>query len=260
MRHLHRDLTLPPRFPMLSIARARRALVPILVATLATPALAHAQATAAKRAAAAPSAKVEALVAAMTLEEKVALLRGGVFGGMMGGPKPDAPVGEVGYIAGVPRLGIPGQRHTDGPAGVRIDPSTTAMPAPVSLASTFSADLAARYGRVLGQESRAFGQDVVYGPMLNIVRVPQAGRNFETLGEDPALMTKLGVAQVKAIQAEGVIAATSASTFAPGAAAARVAGAACAWAIAGVASAAARMGTSARRARAMLSMGSRVGG
>jgi len=149
-------------------------------------------------------ARVEALLAALTLDEKISLVRGGMPGVM--GPSPADPLGEVGYLPGIPRLGIPPLRLTDGPAGVRITPPTTALPAPVALAATFSIELAERYGRVLGHESRAMRQDVIYAPMLNIVRVPQAGRNFETLGEDPTLTTQLGVAQVRAIQHEGVIA------------------------------------------------------
>ena len=149
-------------------------------------------------------ARVAALLAALTLDDKISLVRGGMPGVM--GPSPADPLGEVGYLPGIPRLGIPPLRLTDGPAGVRITPPTTALPAPVALAATFSIELAERYGRVLGHESRAMRQDVIYAPMLNIVRVPQAGRNFETLGEDPTLTTQLGVAQVRAIQHEGVIA------------------------------------------------------
>ena len=140
----------------------------------------------------------------MTLEEKLSLLRGGMPGVM--GPAPADPVGEVGYLPGVPRLGIPPLRFADGPAGVRLVPPTTALPAPVSLAATFSPEHARHYGAALGREARTMGQDVLLAPMLNLVRVPQAGRNFETLGEDPALTSALGVALVEATQAQGVIA------------------------------------------------------
>jgi beta-glucosidase len=148
--------------------------------------------------------EVERLVAAMTLEEKLSLLRGGMPGVM--GPAPEDPVGEVGYLPGVPRLGVLPLRFADGPAGVRLVPPTTALPAPVALAATFDAAHAQRYGAALGREARAMGQDVLLAPMLNLVRVPQGGRNFETLGEDPALTSRLGAAQVRAVQAEGIIA------------------------------------------------------
>ena len=42
--------------------------------------------------------------------------------------------------------------------------------------------------------------------MVNIVRVPQGGRNFETLGEDPLLTSQLAAAEVFGIQTEGLIA------------------------------------------------------
>lgn len=148
--------------------------------------------------------QVEQLIRAMTVAEKLTMIRGGMPGVM--GPAPAHPIGEVGYMPGVPRLGIPPLRLTDGPAGVRVSPQTTALPAPVSLAATFSEDDAASYGAVLGREARAMGQDVLFGPMMNIVRVPQGGRNFETLGEDPLLASRLAVAEIRAIQGAGVMA------------------------------------------------------
>jgi beta-glucosidase len=149
-------------------------------------------------------AAIEQLIAAMSVEEKISMVRGGMPGVM--GPSPSDPVGEVGYLPGVARLGIPPLRLTDGPAGIRVGPTTTALPAPVALASTFSPAHAARYGAVLGREARAMRQDVLFGPMMNIVRVPRAGRNFETLGEDPLLASRMAVAEIAAIQAEGIIA------------------------------------------------------
>lgn len=148
--------------------------------------------------------RVERLLAAMTVDEKLALLRGGVH--WLSGPVDPDSVGEDGYIPGVPRLGIPPLRLTDGPAGVRITQPTTALPAPVSLAATFSPTMASDYGKVLGREAYATTIDVLYAPMVNLVRVPQAGRNFETLGEDPFVVAALAVAETRGIQSEGVIA------------------------------------------------------
>lgn len=133
----------------------------------------------------------------MTLEEKVSLLHGAT--------DPNS-LGQAGYLPGVPRLGIPEIRLTDGPAGVRVTRHATALPAPVALASTFDPDTARDYGRVIGEEGRSLGQDVLLAPMTNIVRVPQAGRNFETLGEDPLLAGTLVGAEVRGIQEAGLIA------------------------------------------------------
>ncbi|MEV7599188.1 glycoside hydrolase family 3 C-terminal domain-containing protein [Kitasatospora sp. NPDC089797] len=141
--------------------------------------------------------RIERLLAQLTTEEKVTLLRGR-----------DAPAGvhSVGYVEGVPRLGIPPLLLSDGPAGVRDGRPATALPAPVALAAAFDPALAARYGDVLGREARARGYQVLYAPMVNIVRVPQGGRDFETLGEDPYLAGQLAAAEVRGIQAQRVAA------------------------------------------------------
>src|SRR5689334_18290023 len=94
----------------------------------------------AKSAAAASFATVDSLVAAMTLDEKLAMVNGWP-NGVSPPPQTDRLIG-VGFIPGVPRLGIAALTFTDGPAGVRMNLPTTAMPAPVALAATFSADLA----------------------------------------------------------------------------------------------------------------------
>ncbi|MBW5486145.1 beta-glucosidase family protein [Streptomyces bambusae] len=144
------------------------------------------------------TATVTALVAAMTLDEKISFVHGA-----------DDPeqLGQSGYIPGVPRLGIPALRMTDGPAGVRMKRrTTTALPAPVVLSCAFDDELAARYGEFLGFEARAKRQDVLIGPMLNVLRQPYGGRNFELYGEDPLLVTAIGTAVVQGIQSQGVIA------------------------------------------------------
>jgi beta-glucosidase len=147
---------------------------------------------------------IDRLIAAMTLDEKLSMLRGGV--GDLMGPRDPLSVGSVGYIPGIPRLGIPPLRLTDGPVGIRIIQPTTAVPSPVSLAATFNIRLARAFGALLGREAYDTTNDVLFGPMLNLVRAPQAGRNFETLGEDPFLTTSMGVAETRGIQDEKVIA------------------------------------------------------
>jgi len=137
---------------------------------------------------AASPAHVNRLIAAMTLDEKLGMVQGWLGAGAP--PPAGGRNANVGYIPGVARLGIPSLTFTDGPAGVRMvnpppERETTAMPAPVALAATFGTGQARSYGDVLGGDARARDQDVVFAPMANLVRVPQAGRNFETLGEDP---------------------------------------------------------------------------
>lgn len=142
-------------------------------------------------------ARIDALLERLTLDEKTAMLHGG--------PDP-APLGQAGYLPGVPRLGIPALRLADGPAGVRVAKPATALPAPVLLASAFDPALAREYGRVIGREGRALGQDVLLSPMANLIRTPYAGRNFETFAEDPRLTADLVAEVVRGIQDEGLIA------------------------------------------------------
>jgi beta-glucosidase len=137
------------------------------------------------------------LLAAMTLDEKLSFLHGA---------QDPSGLGQAGYVPGVPRLGIPPLRLTDGPAGIRTSLPATALPAPVALASSFDPELARRFGEVMGREGRARQQDVLLSPMVNIVRVPQAGRNFETLGEDPLLAGRMVAAQVRGIEGAGLVA------------------------------------------------------
>jgi beta-glucosidase len=178
------------------------------MATLALAGAAAILVAPAARAAASP-AQVDQLIAAMTLDEKLALVQG--WPGAGSPPPTGGRNANVGYVPGVARLGIPSLTFTDGPAGVRmVNPppqnETTAMPAPVALAATFGSGQAREYGDVLGGDARARDQDVIFAPMANLVRVPQGGRNFETLGEDPLLMSRLIASETRGIQSKGTIA------------------------------------------------------
>ncbi|SFW88567.1 beta-glucosidase [Amycolatopsis australiensis] len=142
-------------------------------------------------------ARAQELVAQMTLDEKLSFVTGAT--------DPNS-LGESGYIPGVPRLKIPPLRFADGSAGVRLAKHATAMPAPVALASSFDQNLATQYGAVLGKEARALGQDVVLAPMANSIRVPQAGRNFETFSEDPLVSSRTASGEITGVQSQGAMA------------------------------------------------------
>jgi beta-glucosidase len=151
----------------------------------------------ATRATAQQQPAVDSLLRAMTLDEKLTLLHG---------TRDTLGEGGAGYVPGIPRLGIPAVRMSDGPAGIRTRMPATALPAPVMLSATFDPGLARRFGEVEGREGRARNQDVLLSPMVNIVRVPHAGRNFETLGEDPLLAARMVASEVQGIQSQGLIA------------------------------------------------------
>ncbi|GIF26730.1 beta-glucosidase [Actinoplanes tereljensis] len=169
---------------VVAIAAARAALTTEPAAAAGTPATPHHR-------------DIAELLRTMTLEEKTSLLYGA---------NDPASLGQAGYLPGVPRLGIPELRLADGPAGVRVSAHATALPAPIALAATFSGGHARHFGGVIGREGRGLGVDVLLSPMTNIVRVPQAGRNFETFGEDPLLAGSLVSAEIRGIQDEGLIA------------------------------------------------------
>ena len=123
------------------------AVLVVAIACLVAGPVAAGAAAPATAPAAAGASLVSRLVQAMTLDEKLGMVNGWPDG-VSPPPTTDRLIG-VGFIPGVPRLGIPALTFTDGPAGVRMNLPTTAMPAPVALAATFSADLAHQHGAVL---------------------------------------------------------------------------------------------------------------
>ena len=121
--------------------------------------------------------------------------------------------------AGVPRLGIPENWMTDGPHGIRAEvywdewdqagwtnDSCTAYPALTCLAATWNPEIAALYGRYIGAEARYRNKNVLLGPGVNIYRTPLNGRNFEYMGEDPYLASRMVVPYIQGVQEYGVAA------------------------------------------------------
>jgi beta-glucosidase len=148
---------------------------------------------------AASTRKAKALVKRMTLTQESTLMHGVGFG--------TVPSGTIGATAAIPSLHIPAVNQQDGPAGIGDSVTgVTQLPAPQALAATFDTKAAACYGQVLGSEARGKGAELLYGPNINIDRVPQAGRNFETLGEDPFLTGSIGTHEVDGIQRSGEMA------------------------------------------------------
>jgi len=129
-----------------------------------------------------PALRADAILARMTLEEKIDYL-GGTTGGC---------------LRSIPRLKLPRIVMSDGPVGIW---GRTAYPAAIGLAATFDADLAHRYGTALGRDCRRSGVHILLAPAVNIYRTPQGGRNFEYLGEDPYLAGRIAAAEVRGIHA-----------------------------------------------------------
>jgi beta-glucosidase len=134
--------------------------------------------------------KVATTLAAMTQEEKLDIISG--VDGF--------------YERGVPRLGVPRLKMSDGPVGVRNDGPTTAYPAGVCLASSFDAPLAQQFGQAIGRDARARGVHIWLGPGTNLSRIPQNGRDFEYVGEDPCLAGNTTANIIQGVQSQGVVA------------------------------------------------------
>jgi beta-glucosidase len=156
---------------------------------------AHATARPWKNAALAPVDRANALLAQMTLAEKISMMHQG------------ASCDYGACVDGNARLGIPQLRLQDGPAGV-ADGATgvTQLPAPVAGAATWDTDLMGEYGKVIGAEEWGKGANTVLGPTINIDRDPRWGRSFESLSEDPYLAAQLSTAEIQGIQSQGPMA------------------------------------------------------
>ena len=148
-------------------------------------------------------AEINAIIAQLSLEEKVEMLHS----------KTNMS------SEGVPRLGIQDIKYCDGPFGIREEgvpngfasagwttDSATYFPTGSALAATWSEDLAYRYGVGMGTEARRRGKDIILGPAVNIQRLPVGGRTYEYFSEDPVLAAALGVSYVKGVQDAGTAA------------------------------------------------------
>ncbi len=154
-------------------------------------------------------------LAAMTLDEKK-LLVFGHFGSALKYknylPPKDVRMGSAGYVAGIPRLGIPAQWQTDAGVGVATQRESlapylerTSLPAGIATTATWNPQLAEQGGAMIGREARASGFNVMLAGGINLVREPRNGRNFEYGGEDPWLAATMVAAQIKGIQSNQII-------------------------------------------------------
>ena len=145
--------------------------------------------------------RVEDALQRMTLDEKIAVIH----------------AQSKFSAAGVKRLGIPDMWTDDGPHGVRPDvlwdewvqagqtnDSCVAFPALTCLAATWNPQMARLYGESLGEEALYRDKDMILGPGLNISRTPLNGRNFEYMGEDPFLASRMVAPYVQGLQSKGI--------------------------------------------------------
>ena len=139
--------------------------------------------------------QLAARLAALSLPQKVRLLTGADFWALHAEP-----------VIGLRRLVT-----SDGPAGVRGErwderDQSANVPSPTALAATWDDELVERMGRLLGEQARTKGVDVLLAPTINLHRSPYGGRHFECFSEDPLLTARVGAAYVRGVQASGVAA------------------------------------------------------
>lgn len=133
------------------------------------------------------SASAEALVAAMTLDEKIDQMHG------------TGAIDELFEMAPNARLGIPGLKMVDGPRGVRAG-HATAFPVGAARGATWDVELEKRVGEAIGDECAAKGGSVILAPTMNVLRHPAWGRAQETYGEDTTHVGAMATAFVTGAQ------------------------------------------------------------
>lgn len=158
------------------------------------------------------SVRAEATLRAMTPEEKTVLTHG-IMPLKLTPESPVPPADAIpgaGYIAGLPRLGVPALTESDASLGVsyvfglRKD-WATALPSGLAQAATWNPGLVEQGGRMIGSEARAKGFNVLLAGGVNLMRDPRNGRNFEYLGEDPLLAGTLVGHAIRGIQSNHII-------------------------------------------------------
>ncbi|MCW2601322.1 MAG: bglB [Frankiales bacterium] len=140
---------------------------------------------------------LDALLSALTVEEKATLTAGA----------------DMWSIPGLPAHGIPAITVTDGPNGARGSAllgagrvSAACVPCGSALGATWDPALVQEVGEVLGEEARTKSARVLLAPTVNLPRSPLAGRNFECYSEDPLLSGKVAAGFVRGVQSRGVAA------------------------------------------------------
>ncbi|KAJ4457843.1 putative Thermostable beta-glucosidase B [Paratrimastix pyriformis] len=118
--------------------------------------------------------------------------------------------GTWGAYAGVVpannRLGIPAIHLQDGPQGVGDNvEEVTCWPSALTVAASWDPEMMHAFASAMAVEQKTKGTNVLLGPMVNIARVPQAGRNFESMGEDPYFAAIMGAANIQGIQSQGIL-------------------------------------------------------
>ena len=162
-----------------------------------------------------PDRRADLVLSQMSQDEKLQLVFG-YFASDWQGKHPPAGVryGSAGYIAGLPRLGIPPQWQTDAGVGVATQGGAqekrlrTSLPSGIATAATWNPEIAFEGGRMIGSEARNSGFNVMLAGGVDLERDPRNGRNFEYAGEAPLLAGTIVGSEIAGIQSNHIISTT----------------------------------------------------
>ncbi|KDQ52333.1 glycoside hydrolase family 3 protein [Jaapia argillacea MUCL 33604] len=140
--------------------------------------------------------KAQAFVSTLSMDGKVNLVTGVFLESIL-------CVGNIAAISGNGTY-FPGLCLQDSPLGVRFTDFVTAFPAGINAAATWNRELIRHRGVYMGAGHKGKGVNVALGPMINMGRNPEGGRNWEGFGADPFLSGVAAYETVLGMQSSGV--------------------------------------------------------
>jgi beta-glucosidase len=159
--------------------------------------------------------KIDALIARMTIEEKLGQMSQTLFGDFTDKTKDEIRHGRWGslYGGGTPAQKVEAQRIAlkESRLGIPlifaedvIHGKTTTFPIPLGQAASWDPELVRAAARVAARETAATGTHWAFSPMMDIARDPRWGRIAEGFGEDPLLVSRMAVAMVRGYQGDSL--------------------------------------------------------
>jgi beta-glucosidase len=149
-----------------------------------------------------PDTRAAMALAAMTQDEKIALVHGA-------GTATGNGNGGAGFVPGIQRLGLPDLNMADSSVGLTRNGArgrySTLLPSTLGEAASWDEEVDYAYGALIGREARAEGYNVSLAGGMDLARDPRDGRNFEYLGEDPVLTGESYAKWLRGLQDQTVI-------------------------------------------------------
>jgi beta-glucosidase len=169
---------------------------------------------------ASPDQRADSLLKRMSLDDMLHMVQS--YNNMSVLQQPPGGIGAAGYVAALPKLGIPAQQQNDAGIGVHNYPidqgpgkppahvrgeagNATPLPSTLGIAATWNPQIAYAGGRMIAGEAHRQGINVLLAGGINLTREPRDGRTFEYLGEDPLLAARIDGGEIRGIQSQHVI-------------------------------------------------------